>query len=55
MARKDKPEKPVMVDKQQFDKLLNRLIQTDPTKRADIKTSGKLGKVIPPKSSTPKP
>jgi hypothetical protein len=48
MARKDKPEKPLKVDKKQFDNLLDRLTQADPTKRVDIETDGKLGKVIPP-------
>jgi hypothetical protein len=48
MVHKDKPEKPLKVDKEQFDKLLDRLTHADPTKRVDIKTDGKLGKVIPP-------
>jgi hypothetical protein len=48
MVRKAKPEKPLKVDKERFDKLLDRLTNADPTKRVDIKTDGKLGKVIPP-------
>jgi hypothetical protein len=48
MAEKKTPDKPLKVDKEQFDKLLDRLTQADPTKRVDIETDGKLGKVIPP-------
>lgn len=36
------------VEKEQFDALLRRLTKTDPTKRQDIKTQGKAGKIIPP-------
>jgi hypothetical protein len=42
------------VEKKQFDALLKRLTDADPTKRRDIKTEGKAGKIIPPQPQ-PKP
>ena len=40
------------VEKEKFDALLERLTKAAPTKRQDVKTEGKPGKIIPP---APKP
>ena len=41
------------VDKNQFDALLGKLIQSPPEPKSAIKTEGKIGKIIPTPQPTP--